>query len=92
MAPLFFKIFQKYTPGVSSVNSQHLSVVFAYGHTTLRAIESYRKWYSKRSKEEEGECLFGVKEDIFYLLFCLKQSSACVSGSSNPQTALAVWG
>ncbi len=22
MAPLFFKIFQKYTPGVSSVNSQ----------------------------------------------------------------------
>ncbi len=35
MAPLFFKIFQKYTPGVSSVNSRHLSVVFAYGHTTL---------------------------------------------------------
>ncbi len=40
MAPLFFKIFQKYTPGVSSVNSQHLSVVFAYGHTTLSTARS----------------------------------------------------
>ncbi len=42
MAPLFFKIFQKYTPGVSSVNSQHLSVVFAYGHTTLSTPDLVR--------------------------------------------------
>ncbi len=43
MAPLFFfLIFQKYTPGVSSLNSRHLSVVFAYGHTTLSTPDLVR--------------------------------------------------
>ncbi len=36
----------------------------------------------QEKQEEEGECLFGVKEDIFYLLFCLKQD----------KVVLAFWG
>ncbi len=39
---VFFLIFQKYTPGVSSLNSRHLSVVFAYGHTTLSTPDLVR--------------------------------------------------
>ncbi len=62
MAPLFFKIFQKYTPGVSSVNSQHLSIVFAYGHTTLSTPDLVRS--RKLSRVGPGSTWMGDRLGI----------------------------
>ncbi len=42
MAPLFFFNLSEIHPGVSSLNSRHLSVVFAYGHTTLSTPDLVR--------------------------------------------------